>query len=66
MPVTPSGVPAAIPGTEPPSAVVFTTAESRALYPWVPVRVIAGSVWRGPDQQRVRVDAEGVARPWRR
>ena len=59
------GVPVAPPGTPPPSPTVFVSEESRARYPWLPPRVIAGSVWRGPEQSRVRVDENGQARPWR-
>jgi len=44
---------------------VFVSDESRAQYPWVPGRVIAGSVWRGPGHERVRIDENGVARPWK-
>ncbi len=53
------------PGTPPPSPTVFVDAESRERYPWLPPRVIVGSVWRGPGFERVRVDEEGQARPWR-
>jgi hypothetical protein len=44
---------------------VFVSDESRARFPWLPPRVIAGSVWRGPQQERVRVDESGCAAPWR-
>jgi hypothetical protein len=58
-------VPAATPDAPRPSPVVFVSDESRARYPWLPGRVIAGSVWRGPGQERVKVDENGVAAPWR-
>lgn len=64
IPVTASGVPAAVPDVAPPSPPVFTTEASRARYPWLPKLVIAGSVWRGPGHQKVKVDAEGEATPW--
>ncbi|BDG10699.1 hypothetical protein [Anaeromyxobacter paludicola] len=48
----------------PPSPAVFTTDASRARWPWLPRRVIAGSVWRGPGHERVRVDERGEASPW--
>jgi hypothetical protein len=64
IPLTEAGVPAATPNAPPPSTTVFTTAESRARFPWLPPRVIAGSVWRGPAQERVKVDADGNASPW--
>jgi hypothetical protein len=63
-PLTDTGVPAASPGGPPCSATVFTTEESRLLYPWLPQRVIAGSIWRGPAHERVKVDANGDASPW--
>ncbi|MGC3996868.1 MAG: hypothetical protein QM767_04775 [Anaeromyxobacter sp.] len=63
--LTEEGVPAAVPDAIPVSPVVFVTAESRKRYPWVPARVIAGSVWRGPDHLRVRVDEHGDAQPWK-
>jgi len=44
---------------------VFVSDESRARYPWLPARVIAGSVWRGPQHERVKVDGSGRAEPWR-
>jgi hypothetical protein len=47
------------------SPAVFVSDESRAKYPWLPPRVIAGSVWRGPSHERVRVDETGSAAPWR-
>jgi hypothetical protein len=65
MPVNEEGFPAAIPDAPRPSPVVFVSDESRTLYPWLPARVIAGSVWRGPRQQSVRVDESGNAAPWR-
>lgn len=61
--LTPEGVPAAAPDAPPPSPVVSVAAESRARYPWLPGRVIAGSIWRGPQHERVRVDERGVATP---
>ncbi len=48
----------------PPSPAVFTTDAARAKWPWLPRRVIAGSVWRGPCHERVRVDEQGNAAPW--
>jgi len=57
------GVPAAVPDAPKPSPVVSVTAESRARYPWLPARVIAGSMWRGPGHVRVRVDETGTAIP---
>jgi hypothetical protein len=66
IPLTPEGVPAAIPDAPRPSAVVFVSDESRAKHPWLPPRVIARSVWRGPGHLRVRVDERGDAVPWRR
>lgn len=55
------GVPAAVPDAPKPSAIVLVSEESRARYPWLPARVIAGSVWRGPANERVRVDQNGIA-----
>lgn len=65
IPLTPEGVPAATPDAPPVSPVVFVSEESRARYPWLPGRVIAGSVWRGPAFERVRVDENGNAVRWR-
>ncbi len=65
LPLTDEGFPAATPDAPRPSPVVFVSDESRARYPWLPGRVIAGSVWRGPDLVRVRVDEHGLASPWR-
>jgi hypothetical protein len=65
LPLTEEGTPAATPDAPKPSPVVFVSDESRARYPWLPGRVIAGSVWRGPRHERVRVDASGAAVPWR-
>jgi hypothetical protein len=65
IPLTEEGVPAATAESPRPSPVVDVTRESRALYPWIPARVIAGSVWRGPAHVRVRVDETGAARPWK-
>jgi hypothetical protein len=59
--LTPDGVPAALPDAPKPSPIVSVSAESRAMYPWLPARVIAGSVWRGPEHARVRVDDSGRA-----
>jgi hypothetical protein len=55
------GVPVATPDAPRPSPVVFVSDESRARYPWLPARVIAGSIWRGPANERVRVDESGTA-----
>lgn len=63
--LTDEGVPAATPDSTPVSPVVFVSDEARARYPWIPARVIAGSVWRGPDHTRVRVDEQGNAAPWK-
>jgi hypothetical protein len=65
IPLTDEGVPAATPDAPKPSPVVFVSGASRERYPWLPPRVIAGSVWRGPEHLRVRVGANGEARPWR-
>jgi hypothetical protein len=65
IPLTPDGVPAATPDAPPVSPVVFVSDASRAQYPWLPARVIAGSVWRGPQSERVRVDETGNAVRWR-
>lgn len=59
--LTPEGVPAAVPDAPPTSAVVFVSDESRAQYPWLPGRVIAWSVWRGPEHVRVQIDEHGKA-----
>ncbi len=61
VPLNADGVPAAIPDAPKPSRVVLVSDESRARYPWLPARVIAGSLWRGPANERVRVDESGVA-----
>lgn len=63
IPLTPEGVPAAVPDAPPVSAVVFVSDESRAQYPWLPPRVIAWSVWRGPEHVRVQIDEQGNAIP---
>jgi hypothetical protein len=63
--LTPEGFPAATPDAPPTSNAVFVTDESRARYPWLPPRVIARSVWRGPGHVRVQVDDHGNAVPWR-
>ena len=56
------GVPAAVPDAPRPSPVVFVSAESLARYPWLPARVIAGSIWRH-GHVKVRVDETGTATP---
>jgi hypothetical protein len=61
VPLNADGVPAATPDAPKPSPVVFVSEESRARYPWLPARVIAGSIWRGPANERVRVDERGEA-----
>ena len=61
VPLNEEGMPAAIPDAPRPSPVVFVSAESLTRYPWLPPRVIAGSVWRGPANERVRVDESGNA-----
>ena len=65
IPLTEEGVPAATPDAPRPSPSVFVADDSRQQYPWLPSRVIAGSVWRGPTHLRVRVDEQGRAAPWR-
>ncbi len=65
VPLNSEGVPAAVPDGPRPSGVVFVCDESLARYPWLPTRVIVGSVWRGPGHERVRVDESGAAQPWR-
>ncbi len=65
IPLTHEGVPAAVPDAPPTSQVVFVSDESRARYPWLPGRVIAGSVWRAPGHERIQVDEHGNATPWR-
>jgi hypothetical protein len=62
--LTADGVPAATPDAPRPSPVVFVSEESRARYPWLPARVIAGSVWRGPENAAVKVDQSGCATAW--
>ena len=57
------GVPVATPDAPRPSPVVFVSAESLARYPWLPPRVIAGSIWRGPAHEWIRVDESGNAAP---
>lgn len=64
IPITEEGFPAAVPDVPPPSPAVFTSDAARASYPWLPGRVIAGSIWRGPAHVKVRVDASGEATPW--
>ncbi len=61
IPLTPEGIPAAVPDAPPVSRVVFVSDASRATYPWLPGRVIAWSVWRGPAHVRVQIDEEGNA-----
>ncbi|MFO0583709.1 MAG: hypothetical protein U0229_15675 [Anaeromyxobacter sp.] len=61
--LTSDGVPAATPDAPPVSPVVVVAKKSREAYPWLPARVIAGSIWRGPAHDRVRVDEKGVAAP---
>ncbi len=63
VPLNADGVPAATADAPRPSAIVSVSDESRARYPWLPARVIAGSVWRGPANERVRVDESGAAVP---
>lgn len=63
VPLNEEGVPAAVPDAPRPSPVVFVSAESLARYPWLPARVIAGSIWRGPGNERVRVNESGAAVP---
>lgn len=63
VPLNADGVPAAVAGAPKPSVIVSVSDESRARYPWLPARVIAGSVWRGPANERVRVDESGAAVP---
>jgi len=61
VPLNEEGVPVAVPDAPRPSPAVFVSAESLARYPWLPPRVIAGSIWRGPANERVRVDESGTA-----
>ena len=63
--LTSEGVPSATPDAPKPSPVVLVSDESRVRYPWLPGRVIAGSVWRGPRHERIQVDETGHAAPWR-
>ncbi len=63
--LTDEGFPAATPDGPKPSSAVFVSDESRARFPWLPRRVIAGSVWRGPQHERVKVDETGRAEHWR-
>jgi hypothetical protein len=65
LPLTDEGMPAATPEAPKPSPAVAVSDAARARYPWLPARVIAGSVWRGPEHLRVRVDEGGDAAPWR-
>jgi len=57
------GIPAAVPDAPRPSPIVLVAAASRARFPWLPARVIAGSVWRGPANELVRIDEFGAAEP---
>lgn len=66
IPLTPEGVPAATPDAPKPSPVVLVAEDARARYPWLPARVIAGSVWSGPGHVRLRVAENGEASPWPR
>ncbi len=59
--LTPEGFPAAGPDAPPVSPVVFVSDEVRERYPWLPGRVIAWSVWRGPGHVRVQIDESGNA-----
>jgi len=63
--LTSEGVPSATPDAPKPSPVVFVSHESRTRHAWLPERAIAGSVWRGPSQERVQIDESGNALPWR-
>jgi hypothetical protein len=65
IPLTEEGFPAAEPDAPRPSPTVFVSDVARAEYPWLPGRVIAGSVWRGPRHERIQVDESGNAAPWR-
>lgn len=65
LPLTAEGTPAATPDSPAVSPVVFVSDESRAVHPWLPPRVIAGSVWRGPGHVRVQVDEHGNAQPYK-
>jgi hypothetical protein len=51
-----------MPEDKPVSAVVIVSEKSRAQYPWLPRCVIVGSVWRGPGNERVRIDDQGQAK----
>jgi hypothetical protein len=64
--LTPEGLPAMTPHAPPPSPVVVVSEEGRGRYPWLPARVIAGSVWSGPRQVRVQVDRSGNVAAWPR
>jgi hypothetical protein len=63
--LTAEGTPAATPDAPPVSPVVFVSDQSREAHPWLPARVIAGSVWRGPGHLRVQVDEHGNAQPYK-
>jgi hypothetical protein len=64
IPINDEGFPAAVPDVPPPSPAVVATDAARLAYPWLPGRVIAGSIWRGPAHLKVRVDEAGDAAPW--
>jgi hypothetical protein len=64
VPSRESSVNALMPNEPRLSPVVFVSDDSRAAYPWLPARVIARSVWKGPGHMRVRVDGSGNAAPW--
>ena len=66
VPLTGDGFPAATPDAPKLSPFVLVSSESQERYPWLPRRVIAGSVWHGPQQVRVRIDQNGEATGWRR
>ena len=59
--LTSEGFPAAVPDAPPVSPVVFVSDEVRRRHPWLPGRVIAWSIWRGPDHVRVQIDEGGNA-----
>jgi hypothetical protein len=65
IPLTDEGFPAATPDAPRPSPVVHVSDDTLARHPWLPRRVIAGSVWRGPRHERLRVIEDGSAVPWR-
>ena len=65
LPLNEEGVPLATADSPKPSPAMFVSDASRTLYPWLPVRVIANSVWRGPQHERVKVDESGNAERYR-